>query len=133
MKIKISDSRKISAIQKEFNTMFPYLKLEFFSKPHTKGGGSAKKLMKSNSKTIGECRTIHKKGNITIVPQMTVGDLEQHFQDIYGLSLQIFRKSGKSWLETTSTDAWTLQKQNTEGEALSNLKYENNPNEIDYD
>lgn len=133
MKIKISDNRKISAIQKEFNTVFPYLKLEFFSKPHTKGGGSAKKLMKSNSKTLGECRTIHKKGDITIVPQMTVGDLEQHFQDIYGLSLQIFRKSGKSWLETTSTDAWTLEKQNIEGEALSNLKYENNASEIDYD
>lgn len=38
MKIAINDNRKIFAIQEEFNTAFPYLKLEFYSKPHKSQG-----------------------------------------------------------------------------------------------
>jgi hypothetical protein len=119
MKITINDRRKIFAIQEDFNTMFPYLKLEFFAKPHKPGGASPKKLMKSSSKTLGECRTIHKKGTLTITPNMTVTELEQSFADTYGLSVQIFRKSGKVWLETTITDGWSLEEQNRQGEELS--------------
>jgi len=121
MQVLINDNRKIFAIQEEFSNLFPYLKLEFFSKPHAVGGGSAKKLIKHNSKTLGECRTIHNKGKVTITPQMTVSDLEQNFGDIYGLGVQVFRKSGRAWLETTVTDGWTLDEQNRQGEALSKI------------
>lgn len=121
MKITINDNRKIFAIQEEFNSAFPYLKLEFFAKPHTVGGGSAKKLIRHSSKTLGECRTVHNKGHITITPQMTVAELEQRFSDAYGLGVQVFRKSGKVWLETTVTDSWTLEQQNNEGESLSKM------------
>lgn len=119
MKMTINDQRKIFAIQEEFSGLFPYLKIEFFSKPHVSGGESPKKLIKHSSKTIGECRTSHNSGNMTITPGMTVTDLEQRFQDVYGLSVQVFRKSGKSWLETTVTDNWTLDQQNKQGEELS--------------
>lgn len=119
MLVTINDDRKIYAIQEEFNHAFPYLKIEFFSKPHKSGGASAKKFVKSNSKTLGECRTIHNNGNLTIKPSMTVSSLEQAFQDVYGLSVQVFRKSGKVWLETTVTDGWTLEEQNHQGEELS--------------
>ncbi|MCD6068986.1 MAG: hypothetical protein K0S33_3812 [Bacteroidetes bacterium] len=119
MKIAINDHRKIFAIQEEFNRLFPYLKLEFFSKPHKHAGANAKKLMKSNSKTLGECRTVHDPGEITIVPEMTVSELEQNFGSVYGLGVQVFRKSGRTWLETTVTDSWTLEEQNRQGEELS--------------
>jgi hypothetical protein len=125
MKITINDKRKIYAIQEEFSQAFPYLKLEFFAKPHSVNGGSAKKLIKHNSKTLGECRTVHNKGHISITPQMTVADLEQRFSDVYGLGVQVFRKSGKMWLETTVTDGWTLDQQNTQGESLSSYLSQN--------
>lgn len=121
MKITINDHRKIFAIQEEFNTLFPYLKLEFFSKPHKQGGATSKKFVKHNSKTLGECRTIHNTGEITIVPGMTVAELEQGFGHVYGLGVQVFRKSGKTWLETTVTDGWTLEEQNNQGEELSKV------------
>lgn len=121
MKIKITDRRKIYAIQKEFSAMFPFLKIEFFSKPHKPGAGSPKKLVKSAAKTLGECRSIHRNGSITITPAMTVAELEQHFSDVFGLSAQIFRQSGKTWLETTVTDGWTLEEQNKQGKALSEM------------
>ncbi len=119
MKIAINDNKRISVIQEEFNHIFPYLKLEFFSRPHKQEGASAKNLLKPNNKTLGECRTIHNSGEIIITPKITVADLEQNFQDIYGLGVQVFRKSGKVWLETTVTDGWTLEEQNSQGEALS--------------
>ncbi len=121
MKITINDHRKLSAIQEEFNTVFPYLKIEFYSKPNKLGGASTKKLIKQHNKTLGECRTIHNKGHITITSKMTVVDLEQRFGDVYGLGIQVFRKSGKVWLETTVTDGWTLEEQNTQGESLSKI------------
>ena len=119
MKIIINDHRKIFAIQKEFSELFPNLKIEFFSRPYRAGGASPKKLMKHPSKTLGECRIAHTKGMLSITPGMTVADLEENFRDIYGLSAQVFRRSGKTWLETTATDGWTLEEQNTQGETFS--------------
>ena len=117
MKITINDSRKINAIQEEFNHIYPYLKLEFFSKPYH-SGGSAKKLIKHSAKTVGECRTVHNKGHVSIMPSMTVTDLEQRFRNTYGLGVQVLRKSGRFWLEATVTDSWTLEQQNVQGEVL---------------
>ena len=119
MKISIDDNRKIFEIQEEFNALFPYLKIEFFSSTHKPGCASAKTFIKHGSKTLNECRSIHKKGKITITPDMTVNEVEQTFGKKYGLGVQIFRKSGKVWLETTVTDSWTLKEQNKQGEELS--------------
>lgn len=121
MKIVINDRRKIFAIQEEFNKMFPYLRLEFYAKPSKANGAPATKFVSSDSKTLAECRTLHNNGIVTIVPSMSVYDLEQQFRDVYGLGVQIFRKSGKVWLETTVTDAWTLEEQNRQGETLSRI------------
>lgn len=126
MELVIQDDRTIKTVQEEFNLRFPYLKLEFFAKPHTRGCGSSKKIMKSSTKTLKECSTLHKKGHISILPTHTVAELEETFRDRFGLHVQVFRKSGKVWLETTATDGWSLEKQNEQGEALSkfNLNHE---------
>ncbi len=121
MKILINDQRKIFAIQKEFNEMYPFLKLAFFAKPNTKGGAPSKVIIKHPNKTLGECRTVHRIGEITIVPEMTVRDLENHFAEVFGLGVQILRKSGNVWLETSITENWTLEQQNNEGKVLSHV------------
>ena len=118
MKIKISSDRKIFEIQEEFNTAFPYLKLEFFKKTHNSGENSPKKWMELSSKSLSEFKSVQD-GALEIEPNMTVAFIEQEFKDKYGLGVQVFRKSGKVWLETTFTDGWTLEEQNNQGEALS--------------
>jgi hypothetical protein len=122
MEITINDSRKIFAIQKEFSDIFPFLKLEFYSKPHQAGGEPFTKLMKHISKTIAECRTMHSAGILTIQPLMTARELEQGFRDIYGLTIQVFYKSGGLWLETTETTEWTLERQNKEAKELNRME-----------
>ena len=119
MILTIKDDRKISEVQESFNTSFPYLKLEFFKKMHGVKELSPLKGMIDSDKTIGQIRTIHSDGFITVTPKMTVAELEQEFGRIFGLSAQVFRKSGKMWIETTVTDKWTLEQQNSEGEALT--------------
>mgnify|MGYP001616265797 CR=1 FL=1 len=83
MKIEINDTRKISAIQEEFNSGFPYLKLEFFSIPRHLNRDFSKKIFKHNSNVLANCRSIHISGEINIQPLMTVQELEQFFLDEY--------------------------------------------------
>ena len=131
MKIIIDDNRKIQDLQDEFNKLFPYLKIEFFVKSHKPGEPSAKSLIVNKTKTIGECRKLHNNGSIIITPKITVVGLEQNFNRIYGLSVQVFRKSGKAWLETTVTDNWTLEEQNYHGEMLTKYVEEKREKRLD--
>lgn len=118
MEIIINDQRKIFKIKEEFNTFFPFLKLEFLSKPQKTGVESVKRILNNNNCSLGEFRNNLNNKKITITPDMTTLNLEQAFRDIYGLWVQVFRKSGKVWLATTVTDGWTLEEQNKQGEAL---------------
>ncbi len=122
MKITITDHRKIFAVQKEFSEMFPYLRLEFYSKQYKRGNSLVKSLMKHISKSIAECRTKNSSDNIEIQPQTTVSGLKQGFNDVYGLTAEVFRKSGNLWLEITDSTDQTLEQQNGEAKEMSKLQ-----------
>ncbi len=120
MTIKIEEILKISEIQEQFSMIFPFLKLEFFKKSPQASPLVIKQPLININKTLAESRTVFK-GNIeiNITPEMTVSELEKQFNDIYGLSTQVFRKSGNIWLVTTVTDKWTLAEQNRQGEIIT--------------
>lgn len=112
----ITDDKKIGEIQSEFNAKFKNLKIEFYTLQHKSGEGSLDKLKIENDKTIGDIRTIHTSGQLSINGHQKVSTLENNFLTDYGLNAQVFRKSGSLWLQTTSTDDWTLAEQNNRGE-----------------
>jgi len=116
--IKIDKPVKVSEIKKVFNNQFPYLKIEFFKKKHKELQGSLKKDVIVDDFTINSVNSDH---DIIISEDMLVSEFENQFAEKLKLSAQVFRKSGKSWLETTFTDSWTLKKQNEEGLELSNI------------
>ena len=64
---------------------------------------------------------MHIYNNLTIKPDLTVSQLEQNFKNIYGIGIQVLRKSGNVWLETSFTDGWTLKEQNHQGEILGKI------------
>ena len=111
MKITINDHRKIFAVQEQFTKLFPNLRIEFLSKPSKVGERASEKIMKERSKTLGDCRVVHTKGDLTLSPSMTVSDLQQSLTDNYGLSVLVFFKSGKDWVETTENGRLTLEDQ----------------------
>lgn len=111
----ITDEKKLIDIQVEFQEKFPALKLEFYSTPHQVGSGSASKELLAASAQIGAVRQIHKAGDLSINGHLKVKTFEQLFFEQYGLNVQVFRKSGDIWLQTTTTDEWTLTEQNNRG------------------
>ena len=133
MRISVEDNRLLSDVQLEFNTYFPYLKLEFFRAPHKIGEGSAKKLLMDNRRRIKDCRSKSKTGDLIFSAETTVADLENTFFRDFGLSAQVFRRSGNVWLETSATDSWSLMQQNSEGAELSAQIREKRENPDDTD
>lgn len=119
MQLTIAPNRKIGDIQKDFNSMFPFLKIEFFNNRSVAATKfSAKQIIPSN-KTIGDTQRAIADGTLEIDENMKVQDLEKQFHDQFSLAVQVFRKSGPVWLETTMTDNWTLSQQNKHGSELS--------------
>ncbi len=111
----IQDSKTIQEIQLEFNALFPGLKLEFYRFPHAQFSGSLRDNQYAPEMHLYEIREHHNEGEITISPEMTVEELESLFEELYGLHVQIFRKSNRIWLQTSKTDSWTLAEQNRKG------------------
>lgn len=115
----ITDEKKLVDIQREFNEKFPFLKLEFYTQPYEAGVGSPNKVLLPALSKIGEVRQVHNTGDLGINGHLKVKSLEQLFQEQYGLNVQVFRRSGELWLQTTSTDDWTLSEQNQKGQRVS--------------
>jgi hypothetical protein len=112
-KIIVNDHHTLLTLQEAFNRAFPYLKMEFSQKTPVVGPRSLDlhTFLSTYRNLPGE--------EIIISPRMTVATLCDTIKNIYGIDIQILRKSGKSWLETILTDSWTLYEQNCQGKALS--------------
>jgi hypothetical protein len=120
MLLSIYPEKKISEVQKEFSEEFPFLKLEFFKNGMTRKESYPAHLQIPQSKMIQEAWNLKRgEGKMEIKEEMTVAELENLFMDRYNLSVQVFRRSGNIWLETTMTDNWTLRQQNEHGKEIS--------------
>jgi hypothetical protein len=117
MDIKISNEKSVGEVQKEFRSVFPFLKIEFFKKNGTDSKSRAHTIPEKTR--IGIIRSIGNPGHINIDPDRTVEEIESDFFKQMGLVVQIFRKSGNVWIATTLTDQWSLDRQNHAGELMS--------------
>lgn len=132
MFLHISPNRLISDIQKEFNTVFPFLKIEFFNNRSLSRSDYSSKQVIPPTRKISDSQLAISDAGIEIDQEMKVSELEQLFKDQFSLAVQVFRKSGNLWLETTMTDNWTLQQQNNHGREISTGKT-NSDKADDYD
>jgi hypothetical protein len=114
----INNQQTITGVQRQFNTLYPFLKIEFFRQAPIAGIGNARNKMIIYDMKISDLQNINKSGIVDLQHKMTVTQLEKYFEKEFGLYIQVFRKSGKIWLETTATDNWTLEQQNEEGKSL---------------
>ena len=118
--IKIKDGMSLLAVQNIFNGAFPYLKLGFFRTTGTESGAKKEVFLKQDlllRRSTGD----YNMPECVIDSNMSVREVEQLFLLHFGLLVQIFRKSGRSWLETKLTEDWSLEKQNCEGFELSTI------------
>jgi hypothetical protein len=120
IRLAIFADRKISEVQQDFTGAFPYLKIEFFKNGEVRKDRYPASQRIANSRLLREAWIRRKEeSEIDINDLMSVSDLENAFMDRFGLSIQVFRRSGNLWLETTMTDNWTLKQQNDHGKEIS--------------
>lgn len=117
----ISNEKTLRQVKLEFQEKFRWLKLEFYSKAHEAGEGSSAQTHLDDSLTIGQVRSLHSEGELNVHGNMKVSTLESELAARYGLHAQVFRRSGEVWLQTTSTDDWTLSEQNDKGGETSGI------------
>lgn len=117
--LMIDQGQTIRGLQREFNSHFPFLKIEFIREQSVKGSRDPKNLVITRDEVISELQKKSLLGSISYNNMTTVHELENTFLTNYGLNVQVFRKSGNIWLVTTSTDDWTLEQQNEEGRSIA--------------
>ena len=117
MKLHVASDRTIGQIQDEFAAEYPNLKLVFFSKPHQAYKGSPAKFLIEDRNTLVSSllhgKEIH--AELFVEPEMPVWQLERLLELEYHLHVQVFRRSGNTWLETSVTDDLTLEQQEVKG------------------
>ena len=124
MILQVQKNKTVAELQSAFNQVYPYLRIDFFTGQHF--GTARKKLLRpSLLENLGTIR----EGKLQITDAMTVGELEKIFRDKFKMNVQVARKSGGVWLETTVTDNWTLKQQNDHGRELSAPIIKNVPDE----
>jgi hypothetical protein len=125
MKIRIFREQTISEVQEAFAKAYPFLKLVFFTKPHKAFKGShAKFLIEDRGIKLASLEKQPKDGVLYLEPEMPVWQVERLFEEEFGLHVQVFRKSGNTWLETSVTDSMSLEQQNAKGKASENVHFE---------
>jgi len=132
MILQLLKTRNVGDVQHDFNQEYPFLRIDFFKEVDGRPGSAIRQKLNRTAKlsSAGKVR----EGDVEIYDAMTVGQLEKAFREYFGLAMQVSRKSGPVWLETTVTDKWTLKQQNDHGRELSvPLKKILPEEEMDYD
>lgn len=111
----IQSTRTVGELQQEFHTAFPGLKLGFYQKEHGDHEGSPKEMELESKVSLAQIRPNLLGGEIELDAEQSVADFEQEMEMRFGLHVQVFRKSNNLWLQTTSTDDWTLGVQDRKG------------------
>jgi len=119
MRLQISPNRLVSEVQKDFNTIFPFLKIEFFRKKSPQQADLPAAHIVPHNQKIGNAQSTISDGDVEINADMKVKDIEKLFKEQFSLMAQIFRRSGNLWLQTTMTDNLTLAQQNEHGKEIS--------------
>lgn len=116
--ILITIDRLIKDVQEEFNQAFPFLQINFFRKTYQLTASKQKKDCLPNQLSFGKAYRNNESGRLEITPSMTVKELEKNCEQQFGILIQVYRKSGNVWLETTMTENWTIRQQNDQGNEM---------------
>ncbi|WP_162628278.1 hypothetical protein [Arcticibacterium luteifluviistationis] len=110
-KLDVLAEMSIAEVEGKFNILFPFLNIEFFRNGESIEGNYRWKSLKDYGR-----KKVQEK--FSIEPEMTVREMEKMFWEKMGLQVAVYRKVGKSVLETSFTSGWTLEHQNRKGSEL---------------
>src|SRR5690242_14027038 len=93
MTINITEDTLLSNVQAGFNHFYPCYKLEFF---RSQPGPEVPVHVLQPSDRIGDVTYALQEGSIRLNDGLTVGELEEIFNDRFGLHIHVFRRDDDS-------------------------------------
>ena len=111
MEIHFNPETTIKEVQHQFTLAFPHLKLGFFKDLNHDQVLTADELIKNEKVKFSELTEKSVSGSFFFDSDKTILEFEKSVLDEFGLQLQVFRKSGNTWLVTTNTDSKTFAEQ----------------------
>ena len=115
MTLKLTSTDTIQTIQTNFRSLFTHLRPEFYKKSHNSEEGNAKNEQYLHNITLAEMTGNAEDILLDIDPNMSTNDFEQYVKKPHQLNIQLFRLQRGTWLQTTLSDALSLEAQNQKG------------------
>jgi hypothetical protein len=115
MILHIDGKRTLKELQDDFAAAFPYLRLEFFARPHRRMMRSSVRRKLNPFLQVATVRSHQRNGALTVEGNMTVQELEQLLQQQYDLCAQVYHFAKGDWLMTDAADVATLDELNEQG------------------
>lgn len=132
MKLQINKETRIKDVQKQFTELYPFLKIESYTKPHAEKELSSADDRLSSEEIVSEVGNLTKPESVDINKKQTVSEFENEFYKKTGVAIQVSRRAGNIWLETSMTDDRTLEMQNRQGE-MASIPKDSVPKEEDFE
>ena len=117
--MKIEKAVRLKDIQSAFTEEFPFLRIEFYEEGHGPGEGSPRGKQLDPDLSVDAANGYT--GDLTFDPEMQINAFESMMKKEFSLNVQVFRKSGNIWLQTITTDNWTLGQADRKGGHSSKL------------
>ena len=118
MRIEIRKQQTVHELQDAFQQVFPHLKIELYTQAHEHHTGNPQEPVHHQQSLA---TLLQHEGDIDLQASYLVSEWEQLMRDRFGLHVQVFRRSGKTWLQTIRTDNWTLGQQDAEAAASNQV------------
>ena len=119
MHIQVNDKTTIRSMVETFSDFYPYLKLDFYSRPFDKLNAYSEDDLIFPGKAIGEIKQSPAPALIEIHPLSKVADIEREFMQRLGLPIQISRKEKSHWEPAVGMNEFTLKELNELGRSSS--------------
>lgn len=129
MQINITPHSTLASIQADFQAAYPKLKLQFIQNGKTPVPAH---FINDESQAVNHYYPHASSSQVDAGQGITTANFEKAML-LAGLTVQVFRRSGRIWLETIQTDHLSLREQQMLSELHDEETEETRPNEIDYD
>ena len=115
MILEIDEITTIGELQRHFSASFPFLKLAVCKNVSMINDANKCIEIKDSDTLINTLRTKHREVFLEIHYWQKTGTIEKLFLHKAALHVQLLRKQGEHWIETSGTDELTLEEQNDIG------------------
>jgi hypothetical protein len=121
MKWILKNGCTVQEAQQKFGELFPHLLVKFYNKDHKPGqGNKSENELKPHEKLTFRTAVTSDDVVIQLHGGLKTENFERLMREEFGVNVQIYRKSGKIWLQTMQTDGWTLAEQERMASEMDN-------------